>query len=137
MVELYLCSKSDCGSSFSIDCSYFSESIVQPWVKNCCHVLAVAPRHYVDILDELQKRVYRTAVLPLAAFLEPLNHCGNLVSLSLFYTYYFKRFTHCSNSLNPFLSPLLDVSDTKMSMLTVCFLTQGVSANLFQQNVFF
>ena len=75
----------------------------------------------------------------LAASLEPLAHCRNVASPSLFYRYYFGR---CSSELAElvplliveggllvilidcmiFLSPFLDV--TRMSMSTVFFLAQ-------------
>ena len=43
------------------------------------------------MLDELQKRVYRTVGLSHVASLEPLAHCGNVASLSWFYQQHFGR----------------------------------------------
>ena len=49
------------------------------------------------MLDKLQKHmICRTVALSLAASLEPLAHCQNVASLSLFYRYYFGR---CSSEL--------------------------------------
>ena len=61
-----------------------------------CHVWAGAPSSYLELLDMLQKRIYRTVGPSLAASLEPLAHCQNVASLSLFYRYYFGR---CSSEL--------------------------------------
>ena len=61
-----------------------------------CHVWAGAPNCYLELLDKLQKQICRTVGPSLAASLEPLAHCGNVASLSLFYRYYFGR---CSSEL--------------------------------------
>ena len=58
---------------------------------------------YLELLDKLQKWVYRTADLSLATFLEPLAHRRNVTSLSRFYRYYFGR---CSSEVAQ-LVPLL------------------------------
>ena len=66
-------------------------------MEYCCHVWAGAPSCYLELLDKLQKWICRTAgPSPLAASLEPLAHCRNVASLSLFYRYYFGR---CSSEL--------------------------------------
>ena len=57
-----------------------------------CHVWAGAPSCYLEWLDKLQKQICRTVVPSLAASLEPLAYCRNVVSLSLFYRYYFGRY---------------------------------------------
>ena len=62
----------------------------------CCHVWAGAPSCYLELLDKLQKQICRTVGSSLAASLEPLAHCRNVASLSLFYRYYFGR---CSSEL--------------------------------------
>ena len=118
---------------------YLYKSTIQPCMEYCCHVWAGAPSCYLELLDMLQKRIYRTVGLSLAASLEPLAHRRNVASLSLFYRYYFGR---CSSELAHwflflilegdllvilidcmiFLSPFLDV--TRMSMSTVSFLAQ-------------
>ena len=43
------------------------------------------------VLDKLQKQVCQTVGPSPDAPLEPLAHCHNIVSLSLFYRYYFGR----------------------------------------------
>ena len=50
----------------------------------------------MELLDNLQKQICWTVRLSLAASLEPLAHCQNVASLSLFYSYYFGR---CSSEL--------------------------------------
>ena len=116
-------------------------------LEYCCHIWAGGPSCYLELLDKLQKQIYRTVGLSLAASLEPLAHCRNKVSLSLFYRYYFGRYSSELAQLVPlpfflgmstcyserlydfsvkdcmiFLSPSLDF--TKMPMSTVSFLTQ-------------
>ena len=53
-------------------------------------------------MDKPQKRICRAVDFSLAASLEPLAHCQNVASLSLFYRYYFGR---CSSELAQ-LAPL-------------------------------
>ena len=61
-----------------------------------CQGWAGASSCYLDLLDKLQKRICRIVSPSLAASLEPLAHCRNVASLSLFYRYYFGR---CSSEL--------------------------------------
>ena len=68
---------------------YLYKSIIRPCMEYCCHVWAVAPSCYLKLLDKLQKRICRTVGPSLAASLEPLAHCQNVASLSLFYRYFF------------------------------------------------
>ena len=75
---------------------YLYKSTIQPWMEYICHVWAGAPSCYLELLDKLQKRICRTVGPSLAASLEPLVHCRNVASLSLFYRYYFGR---CSSEL--------------------------------------
>ena len=75
---------------------YLCKSTMRPYVEYCCHVWTSAPSCYLELLDKLQKQICRTVGPSLAAFLEPLAHSRNLVSLSLFYRYYFGR---CSSEL--------------------------------------
>ena len=118
---------------------YLHKSTIRQCMEYCCDVFACAPSCFLKLLDKLQKRISRTVDPSLAASLEPLAHCRNVASLSLFYRYYFGR---CSSELAqlvplPFLEggllailidcmiflwPFLDV--TKMSMPTVSFLTK-------------
>ena len=115
------------------------KSTIRPCMEYCCHVWAGAPGCYLELLDKLQKRIWRTVGPSLAASLEPLAHCQNVASLSLFYRYYFDRCSAELAQLVPlpffvggllvilidciiFLSPFLDI--TRMSMSTVSFLAQ-------------
>ena len=72
------------------------------YMEYCCYVSAGAPSCYLELLDKLQKRICRTADPSLAASLEPLVHCQNVASLSLFCRYHFGR---CSSKLAQ-LAPL-------------------------------
>ena len=110
------------------------KSTKHPCMEYCCYVWAGAPSCYLELLDKLQKQICRAVGPSLAASLEPLAHCRNVASLSLFYRYYFVR---CSSELAQlvplpfsrgrsirysdrqhfFLSPFLDVA----RMLTVSF----------------
>ena len=75
---------------------YLYKSTIRPCMEYCCHVWASAPICYLELLDKLQKRIYRTVGPSLPASLEPLAHRRNVASLSLFYRYYFGR---CSSEL--------------------------------------
>ena len=75
---------------------YLYRSIIRSCMEYCCHVWASAPSCYLELLDNLQKRICRTAGSSLAASLEHLAHRRNVVSVSLFYRYYFGR---CSSGL--------------------------------------
>ena len=65
-------------------------------MEYCYHVWAGAPSCCLELLDKLRKRICRTVGPSLSASLEPLAHHRNVVSLSLFYRYYFGR---CSSEL--------------------------------------
>ena len=75
---------------------YLYKCTIRSCMEYCCHVWAGAPSWYLELLDKLQKRIYRTVGPSLAACLEPLAHHRNVASLSLFYRYYFGR---CSSEL--------------------------------------
>ena len=75
---------------------YLYKSTIWPCMEYCCHVWAGSPSCYLELLDKLQKRICRTVGPSLAACLEPLGHCRNVASLSLFYRYYFGT---CSSEL--------------------------------------
>ena len=116
---------------------YLYKSTTCQCMEYCCHVWVGAPSCYLELLDNLEKRICRTVGPSLAASLEPLSHRRNVASLSLFYKYYFGR---CSSELAqlvplPFFrgrstrysDRLHDFSVTiprftRMSMLTVSFL---------------
>ena len=72
---------------------YLYKSTVCPCMEYCCHVWAGAPSCYLELLDKLQKRICRTVGLSHVASLGPLAHRRNLASLSLFYRYYFGRYS--------------------------------------------
>ena len=131
---------------------YLYKSTIHPCMEYCCHVWAGAPSCYLELLDKLQKRICRTVGPSLAASLEPLAHCQNVASLSLFYSYYFGR---CSSELAStgslsfflvvglliilidcmiFLSPFLDVA--RISVSTFSFLAQLDPGILCLSNVF-
>ena len=69
---------------------YLYKSTIRSCMEYCCHVWAGASC-YLELLDKLQKRICRTVGPSLAASLEPLAHCRNVASLSLFCRYYFGR----------------------------------------------
>ena len=63
---------------------YLYKSTICPCMEYCCHVWAGVPSCYLELLDKLQKRICRTVGPSLAVSLEPLAHCQNVASLSLF-----------------------------------------------------
>ena len=65
---------------------YLYKSSIRPCME-CCHVWAGAPSCYLDLLDKLQKQIWRIVGPSLAASLEPLAHHQNVASLSLFHRY--------------------------------------------------
>ena len=65
-------------------------------MEYCCLLWAGDPSCYLKLLYKLQKWICRTVGPSLVASLEPLAHCRNVTSLSLFYRYYFGR---CSSEL--------------------------------------
>ena len=65
-------------------------------MEYCCHVWVGASSCYLELLDKLKNRIWKTAGPSLGACLEPLAHCRTVASLSLFYRYYFGR---CSSEL--------------------------------------
>ena len=75
---------------------YLYKSTIRPCMECCSNVRTCAPNCYLELLDKLQKWICRTVGPSLAASLEPLAHCRNVASLSLFYRYYFGR---CSSEL--------------------------------------
>ena len=55
-------------------------------------MLGCAPNCCLELLDKLQNQIFRTVGPSLAAAFDFLAHCRNVVSLSLFYRYYFRRY---------------------------------------------
>ena len=72
------------------------KSSIWPCMEYCYHVWAGAPSCYLELLDQLWKRICRTIGPSLSASLEPLARRRNVASLSLFYRYLFGR---CSSEL--------------------------------------
>ena len=60
-------------------------------MEYCCHISAAAPSCFLELLNKLQKQVCRTVGPSFPVSLEHLAHHRNVVSLSLFYRYYFSR----------------------------------------------
>ena len=60
---------------------YLHKSTIHPCMEYCCHLWAVAPSCYLELLGKLQKWIYRTVGPSLAASLEPFAHCRNVASL--------------------------------------------------------
>ena len=75
---------------------YLYKSTIGPYIEYCCHIWAGAPSCYLDLLDRLQKQICRTVGPSLAACLQPLAHCCDVASSSLYYRYCFDR---CSSEL--------------------------------------
>ena len=81
---------------------YLYKSTIHSCMEYCCHVWAGVPSVYLELLDKLQKQTWRTVGPSLAASLEPLTHCQNVASISLFYRYYFGRCSSEQAHLIPF-----------------------------------
>ena len=75
---------------------YLYKCTMRPWMEYYCHVWAGAPSWYLELLDKLQKWMWRSVGPSLAACLEPLAHRRNVANLILFCRYYFCR---CSSEL--------------------------------------
>ena len=89
-----------------------------------CDVWDGTPSCYLELLGKIQKQIYRNVGPSLAVSVEPLAHCQNVASLSLFYSYYFGRClselaqlvplscsrwrsSHCLDGLYDFSVPIL------------------------------
>ena len=68
-----------------------SMKFLLPEVALYLHKSTIRPR--MELLDKLQKHICRTAGPSLTASLEPLAHCRDVASLSLFFRYYFGRYS--------------------------------------------
>ena len=53
---------------------YLYKSTMHQCMEYCCHVWAGAPSCYFELLDKLQKQIWRSVGRSLAASLEPLAH---------------------------------------------------------------
>ena len=56
------------------------KSTMQPYMEYCCHVWAGAPSCYMELIDKLQKQIYKTVGPSLAASIEPLACRLNVAS---------------------------------------------------------
>ena len=72
---------------------YPHKSTICPCFEYCWHVWAGGPSCYLELLGKLQKQICRSFGPSLATSLEPLAQCWNVTSLSLFYRYYFGRYS--------------------------------------------
>ena len=72
---------------------YLFKSIIRPCMEYCCYVWDGASSCYLELLNKLQRRTCMTVSRSLVASLESLAHCQNVASLSLFYRYYFGRYS--------------------------------------------
>ena len=72
---------------------YLCKPTIRPCIEYCCHVWAGAPSYFLELLGKLQKRICRTVGPSLAASFQPLTLSRNVASLSLFYRYYFGKFS--------------------------------------------
>ena len=66
-------------------------------MEYCYHVWDGASSSYLNLVDKLLKRECRAVCSALTTSLEPLDHRRNMVSLCLFYSYFFGR---CSSELD-------------------------------------
>ena len=112
---------------------YLYKSVIRSCMEYCCHVWAGTPSCYWELLDKLQRRIYRTVSPSLAASLEPLAYRRNVTSLSLFYRYYFgKMFIWTgwtgSTSLFPKENGILI---QRCFSVTICRCFKGVYVNNF------
>ena len=60
------------------------KSTIWPCMEHCFYVCAGGPGCYLELLDELQKRICRTVGPSLATSLEPLAHIGNVAQFKYF-----------------------------------------------------
>ena len=79
---------------------YLYKSTMLPFMEYCCCVWAVAPSWYLQLLDKLQKQIWRATGLA-ASLVVPWLTGLNLASSSLFYRHYFGI---CSSELAQLVS---------------------------------
>ena len=70
---------------------HLSKSTIRSCMAYCCHLWVGSPSCYLELLDKLQKQIYRTVCPSLATSLESLTLDWNVASLSLVLSYYFGR----------------------------------------------
>ena len=62
---------------------YLYKSTIQPCMEYCCHVWVSVPSCYLELLDNLQKWICRTASPSRTACLEPWAHFQNVASFKV------------------------------------------------------
>ena len=67
---------------------FLYKSAIGPFIEYCFHVWAGAPSCLLEVLDKLQKRIFRTVGPSLATSVQPLFHRRNVASLSLFHFHF-------------------------------------------------
>ena len=72
---------------------YLYKSITRTRTEYRCHALTDVPSCYLEMWDNYKNGYVRLLILH---SLEPLGHCENVATLSIFYRYYFVR---CSSEL--------------------------------------
>ena len=70
---------------------YLYRPIIRHCMEYCCHIWTGAPNYYLELLNKLQKCIFRTVCPSLPPSLEHLAHSWNVANLSFFYRYYFGR----------------------------------------------
>ena len=75
---------------------YLYKFAIWPCTGYCCPVSTGARSYYFEMLDKLQKRIFRTLGPSLSASFVPLVYRRNVAIFNLFYRYYFGR---CSSKL--------------------------------------
>ena len=58
-------------------------STIWPCMEYCCRVWSDAPIFFLELLDKVQKQIWRTLVPSLVASFDPLAHCQNPASFSI------------------------------------------------------
>ena len=81
---------------------YFNKSTIQPFMEYCCHVWAGGLVATWSCQTNYKNKYAGLSALHLLLLLNPLAHCQNVASLSLFYRCYFDRFSSELSQLVPF-----------------------------------
>ena len=97
----------------------FYKSTIRLRIEYWCHICANTPSCYLELLDNLQKWICRTAGSSLAASSELLAYCWNVASLHLFYRYYFNFVDLHLNWINWFHFLILEESPLMESPLLI------------------
>ena len=73
---------------------YLYKSTIWPCIVYCSHIWGGAPRsHQLDLLHRMQKRVVSLVGSGLSSDLQALSHRRDVASLSLFYKYYYGKYS--------------------------------------------